>query len=93
MCIYTQKCVCMCVFIFLFTNFKVQKATGSVPSLFLASLHILSHETGHWRPIKLNNLSKMAAGGWKYWEGKDEVGLNGGVLQVGQCDPLCIAYM
>lgn len=83
----------MCVFIFLFTNFKVQKATGSVPSLFLASLHILSHETGHWRPIKLNNLSKMAAGGWKYWEGKDEVGLNGGVLQVGQCDPLCIAYM
>lgn len=52
---YTQKCVRMYVFIFPFTNFKDQKATGSMPSLFLASLHILSHETGHWRPIKLNN--------------------------------------
>ena len=68
--------------IYRLTKSKGHEATGAMSGSFLPSWHVLSHHSGHWRPIKLiTPVSKMVvAGGGKCSEGKDEARLYEGGL-------------
>ena len=84
MCVYThiQTHTYLYTCIYRLTKSKGHEATGAMSGSFLPSWHVLSHHSGHWRPIKLiTPVSKMVvAGGGKCSEGKDEARLYEGGL-------------
>lgn len=69
--------MCICTL----TKSKGHEATGAMSGPSLPSWYVLSHHSGHWRPIKLTTpVSKMVADGGKRSEGKGEARLYGGGL-------------
>lgn len=70
--------MCICTL----TKSKGHEATGAISGPSQPSWYVLSHHSGHWRPIKLiTPVSKMVvAGGGKCSEGKNEARLYGGGL-------------